>query len=223
MAPFGGEGHLKLVGRPSLRAAPGESGVRPADWAVLLLARREGVRSGGGPSRRGGRGGLRLGGGGLADGGRGRGGGAQVRRGRRARAQLDDPVAQDAVRDLQVVVQLLRAARAGRGTGSGGSPRPCACAPRRRSCACPTRGGRRSRRCPRSRARRSRGSGPGARPPSGCPGGASGRREVLRSPLRRRMLATRGRSPGRRGLSTAWTVACGSACAGGTSPVRWGS
>src|SRR5829696_4578148 len=40
MAPFGGEGCLKLVGRPSLRAAPGESGLCPADWAVLLLSRR---------------------------------------------------------------------------------------------------------------------------------------------------------------------------------------
>src|SRR6185503_16833991 len=42
----------------------------------------------------------------LALGGRGRGG-AQVRRSGGARAQLDDPEAQDAVRDLQVVLELL--------------------------------------------------------------------------------------------------------------------
>ena len=48
---------------------------------------------------------------------------------------------------------------AARGTGSGGTPRRCACAPRRPSGGRPTRAGRRSRRWPRSRARRSRGSG----------------------------------------------------------------
>src|SRR5829696_3056499 len=91
------KGAWKLVGRPSLRAAPGESGACPADWAVLLQRRRRDPR-GAGRTLRVGR---------VADGHDRRGGGAEVRRGRCARAQLDDPVAQDAVRDLQVVIELL--------------------------------------------------------------------------------------------------------------------